>query len=75
MSYQLHIHGIYVRNGPNQRYTPTSHYHWFDGDGMLHALHLENGKATYRNRWVRTDGFRQELEAGETLYDGVSVFS
>ena len=29
--------GIYVRNGPNQRYTPVSNYHRYDGDGMLHA--------------------------------------
>ena len=30
--------GIYVRNGPNQRYDPVSNYHRYDGDGMLHAL-------------------------------------
>jgi len=30
-------------------------YHWFTGDGMLHAVSLGGGKATgYRNRWVRT---------------------
>ena len=65
------INGIYVRNGPNQRYTPTSHYHWFDGDGMLHAIHLENGKASYRNRWVRTDAFKKESEAEAGIWQGV----
>lgn len=65
------INGVYVRNGPNQKYTPISHYHWFDGDGMLHAVHIENGKATYRNRWIKTDGFLQEQEAGKALYEGV----
>ena len=42
------IHGAYFRNGPNQRFTPTSHYHWFDGDGMLHGVYIENGKAAYK---------------------------
>ena len=26
---------------------------WFDGDGMVHAVHVEDGRATYRNRWCR----------------------
>ncbi len=65
------IHGVYVRNGPNQKYKPISHYHWFDGDGMLHAVHIENGKATYRNRWVRTDAFKQEAEKEACLWQGV----
>jgi len=65
------INGVYVRNGPNARYTPTSHYHWFDGDGMIHALYLENGKATYRNRWVRTDGFLREEAEDKALWQGV----
>lgn len=65
------ICGVYVRNGPNQRYTPASHYHWFDGDGMLHALHIENGKADYRNRWIRTDGFRREGAEGRTVWQGI----
>jgi carotenoid cleavage dioxygenase len=65
------IHGVYVRNGPNQKFTPISHYHWFDGDGMLHAVHIENGKATYRNKWVQTDAFKLEEKHGECLYQGV----
>ncbi len=65
------INGIYVRNGPNTQYTPIGHYHWFDGDGMLHALHIENGTASYRNRWVRTHHFQQERSAGQTIWHGV----
>src|SRR5262245_43548131 len=41
------LNGVYVRNGPNPRYQPKGRYHWFDGDGMLHAVHFENGKASY----------------------------
>ena len=50
------LRGHYVRNGPNPR-SGTSN-HWFTGDGMLHAVELEDGRAVgYRNRWVRTKSF------------------
>jgi len=47
------LNGLYVRNGSN----PQSGHspHWFFGDGMLHAIRLEGGRAVaYRNRYVRT---------------------
>ena len=46
------LSGLFVRNGFN----PVSGYsdHWFFGNGMLHGVYLENGKASYRNRYVRT---------------------
>ncbi len=45
--------GLFVRNGSNSR-TGTSP-HWFLGDGMLHGVRIEKGKAVwYRNRWVAT---------------------
>jgi len=65
------INGVYVRNGPNPRFAPEGHYHWFDGDGMLHALQLENGKATYRNRWIRTKNFQEEGAEGKSLWQGL----
>lgn len=47
--------GWYLRNGPNPR---EDSKHWFTGDGMVHGVRLENGRAAwYRNRWVRTDSF------------------
>ena len=65
------LNGLYVRNGPNPRYQPEGRYHWFDGDGMLHAAHIRDGKATYRNRWIRTDGFEREAHAGKPLWTGI----
>jgi carotenoid cleavage dioxygenase-like enzyme len=45
--------GLYLRNGPNPR--SGSSPHWFLGDGMLHGVRLEQGRAAwYRNRFVRT---------------------
>ena len=65
------INGVYVRNGPNPKFTPIGHYHWFDGDGMLHALQIKDGKATYRNRWINTRHFKEEAKAGKTVWHGV----
>ncbi len=51
------LEGRLLRNGPNPVSVPSdpSDYHWFTGDGMLHAVSLAGGRATgYRNRWVRT---------------------
>ncbi|GAB2785149.1 carotenoid oxygenase family protein [Amycolatopsis magusensis] len=65
------LNGVYLRNGPNPRHRPDGRYHWFDGDGMVHAVHLENGRARYRNRWIRTKAFEAESEAGRALWRGV----
>jgi carotenoid cleavage dioxygenase-like enzyme len=49
------LNGWYLRNGPNPRQATQ---HWFTGDGMIHGVRLENGRAAwYRNRWVRTESF------------------
>jgi len=65
------LSGMFVRNGPNPQWTPIGHYHWFDGDGMLHAVRIGNGKATYRNRYVRTKGFETEKKAGKAIWTGL----
>lgn len=54
------LDGWYLRNGPNPR-EPGGHL--FYGDGMVHGLRIEGGKAAwYRNRWVRTESFQKEFE-------------
>lgn len=48
------LNGTLMRDGPNP-IAPGPNHHWFTGDGMVHGITIENGKATvYRNRWVRT---------------------
>ena len=64
------LNGTYVRNGPNAARAPKRSYHWFDGDGMLHAISFRDGRASYRSRWVRTEGFRAEAEAERALWPG-----
>lgn len=46
-------------------------HHWFDGDGMLHAVSFANGQATYRNRWVETAGLQLERSTGEAQWQGI----
>lgn len=65
------ISGMFVRNGPNPQFSPIGTYHWFDGDGMVHGIRLHQGKASYRNRYVRTHGFQKEREAGQALWRGL----
>jgi carotenoid cleavage dioxygenase-like enzyme len=65
------LHGMHVRNGPNRRFEARGRYHWFDGDGMLHAVRFEGGRAQYQNRWIMTDGLREELAAGHALWQGI----
>jgi carotenoid cleavage dioxygenase len=65
------LHGAYVRNGPNQVLEPRNAYHWFDGDGMLHAVYFRDGRASYRSRLVPTLGLRDELSRGASIWPGV----
>jgi carotenoid cleavage dioxygenase len=50
------LRGRLLRIGPNPIAPDPAAYHWFTGDGMIHAIELRDGKAaSYSNRWVRTD--------------------
>jgi carotenoid cleavage dioxygenase-like enzyme len=66
------LHGVYLRNTENPLHPPIERYHPFDGDGMLHSLAFEAGTARYANRFVRTAGLLEELEAGKSLWAGLA---
>ncbi len=63
------LRGVLLRNGPNPQFDPVGSYHWFDGDGMVHAIRIKEGRASYDNRWVRTERFKQERAARRSLPD------
>jgi carotenoid cleavage dioxygenase len=65
------LNGVYLRNGPNPRFQPRGRYHVFDGDGMLHGACFNNGKVTYRNRWIQTQGLQREQQAGHAIWPGL----
>ena len=64
--------GLYVRNGPNPERAPSAPHHWFDGDGMLHGVWFDEGRARYRNRFVGTPDLAAE-RAGNL--DAAGIFS
>lgn len=59
--------GAYFRNGPNPMTPPRGMHHWFDGDGMVHGIWFENGRARYANRYVRTADFEAERRGAATM--------
>jgi carotenoid cleavage dioxygenase-like enzyme len=61
------LRGTLYRNGPNPQFAPRGPYHWFAGDGMIHAFHIGDGRASYMNRWVRTPKWQVEHDAGGSL--------
>ena len=65
------LFGGYFRNGPNSVHAPVNRYHWFDGDGMVHGIWFEDGKARFANRWVQTKGHVAERDKGDTIWGGV----
>lgn len=55
------LDGTLLRDGPNPGGPRPPTHHWFLGDGMIHGIRLEGGRASwYRNRWVRTPAIEAE---------------
>jgi carotenoid cleavage dioxygenase len=49
------LDGRYIRIGPNPTGADHASYHWFTGEGMVHGVRLQGGKALwYRNRWIKS---------------------
>ena len=67
------LFGSYYRNGPDPQFPPMGgDYHWFAGDGMIHAFHFENGRISYLNRWAQTSKWKQERKAGRSLINALN---
>lgn len=61
------IKGMYVRNGPNPMFQPSAYNYPLEGDGMLHGIYFDQGKASYKNRWIQTSGLAYERFEGKEL--------
>jgi carotenoid cleavage dioxygenase-like enzyme len=61
------IHGTLFRNGPSQRMMPpggNAALHLFDGDALVHAFRIDDGRAYYRGRFVENQSYLVEQEEG-----------
>lgn len=70
------LHGTLYRNGPSQNILPKQGYealHLFDGDGLVHAFHFDEGRIDYTGRFVRSESFLAEQESGCYVLPGVGV--
>lgn len=66
------LHGTLFRNGPGLLdVNGQPIHHPFDGDGMVCSFAFAGGRAFFRNRFVRTEGYLAERAAGKILYRGV----
>ncbi|GJZ45415.1 carotenoid 9,10(9',10')-cleavage dioxygenase 1-like protein, partial [Tanacetum coccineum] len=54
------LNGEFVIEGLNLKFAPVAGYYWFDGDDMIHGLHIKDGKATYLSGYVKTSRLEQE---------------
>jgi all-trans-8'-apo-beta-carotenal 15,15'-oxygenase len=64
------LRGVLFRNGPGRlEVHGTPQMHPFDGDGMVCRFEFgEDGRVYYKNRWVRTEEFVREEQAGRMLF-------
>lgn len=64
--------GALFRISANPRFQPRNpdRYHWWEGDGMVAAVYLREGRAAFRSRWVETDSMKFEVSHGEAVYGG-----
>jgi all-trans-8'-apo-beta-carotenal 15,15'-oxygenase len=63
------VRGTYYLNGPARFARGGLRYrHWLDGDGMVCALHFDGRQVRFTNRFVRSEKFSAEEEAGRPLF-------
>ena len=61
------LDGMYIRNGMN----PQSGWsdHWFFGNGMVHGINISNGLASYKNRYIKTPYYEEDMDMMASSFD------
>lgn len=67
--------GTLYRNGPGWFDRAGMRYdHWFDGDGLMRAWKIADGKVTHTARMVATLKFQQEQKAGKFEFGAAGTY-
>lgn len=65
------LRGTLFRNGSGRNDLGGNWFpHWFDGDGMISAIRFDDDGIHYRNRYVRTENYRDETRLGRVAHRG-----
>lgn len=68
------LHGTLYRNGPSQKILPAQGHgalHLFDGDGLVHAFRIDEGRAFYAGRFVEHPSYLREQAEGRYCLGGI----
>lgn len=64
------LNGSLFRNGSSKFEVVNQQYpHFLDGFGMLHKFTFKQGQVSYRNRSLRGQTYRKNIEAGQICVD------
>ncbi|MBD2258201.1 carotenoid oxygenase family protein [Pseudanabaena sp. FACHB-2040] len=66
------LEGTLFRNGPGLLDVggyPVKHP--FDGDGLINSIAFKQGRAFFRSRYIRTEGYVAEQKQGKPVFRGV----
>lgn len=67
--------GTIIRNGPGRfECGDTSFNHWFDGQGLLHRFHIQNGEVTYNTKFVRSESYGDTRKRKNSIHLEFSSF-
>ena len=68
------LQGTFYRNGPavHERFG-LRYRHWFEGDGMMHALRFDGSGLSHRGRVIRTAKLASEDAAGRRIFSGFAT--
>uniref|UniRef100_A0AAY4DZ22 Carotenoid-cleaving dioxygenase, mitochondrial n=1 Tax=Denticeps clupeoides TaxID=299321 RepID=A0AAY4DZ22_9TELE len=62
------IRGNLLRNGPGKFEFGGDHFnHWFDGMALMHQFKIEDGRVTYRSRFLRSDAYVKNSECNRIM--------
>ena len=63
------LDGSFYRVAPDPQFPPLAGDDiWFNGDGMVTRFRFKDGNVALQQRWVRTEKFIRERQAGRALF-------